>query len=337
MSFGYAVYFTERARNRVVRWDPDTGDADVVAGESRDPEGQLSDPYGLTFSGGDLVVADKFHHRLCRVRGKSLRHWPLTDPDRHRARRVDSPAYYNPDELLCPTSLFGESSGAVLCTFFEDHTIYRIYPDGRLELVLGVVRNVPHLKDEPRSVIPAEEARQTPLWGPTGVVERADGTIFFVERDSQIVREYHPDRGLRAVFDFAQRGRSQEASESPLEGSVQDYSPPSPCSLGLDGEGRLYVCDPVHSCVLRLDHAGKTFRRVVMQVRNPDAYIDRGPVALAFGPDGTAWLADSSSQSIQAYDPGGEGEWTPRPGKLTSVAGEALVLAVGGMGLVMGP
>jgi hypothetical protein len=33
MDFGYKVYFTERRRNRVISWDPDHGDTQVVAGD----------------------------------------------------------------------------------------------------------------------------------------------------------------------------------------------------------------------------------------------------------------------------------------------------------------
>lgn len=340
MSFGYAIYFSDRKRNRVVRWDPDNGDVDIVAGANgdQDPSQQLSDPYGLAFSGPDLLVADKFHHRVCRIRGKGkkLETVALKTVDNHRARNAESPAFYNPDEFLCPTSLFGEPSGSVLCTFFDDHTIYRIHPDGRLELILGVVRNVPHLKDEPRETVSPKEVRTTALWGPTGVVERSDETIFFVERDAQIVREYHPKRGMRSVFALSQLGRWNQASEAPVEGSVRDYHPVSPCSLALDSKGKLLVCDTMHSSVLRVDLERGRFRRVHLSQRKPQTYIDRGPLAVAFGSDGTAWLADSAAESIQGYVVGKGEDWVPLNARLDSVQGEPLLFTPGGMGLVLG-
>ena len=49
MAFGYAVYFAEPDRNRVIRWDPDAGTAAVAAGEPTpaDPSQTLNKPYGL--------------------------------------------------------------------------------------------------------------------------------------------------------------------------------------------------------------------------------------------------------------------------------------------------
>lgn len=337
MAFDYVIYFTDRKKNRVVRWDPNSNDTRIVAegGHSTDESQRLSDPYGLAFSGDSLLVADKFHHRICRIKRGRVETLPLHTTDGHRARRSDSPAFFNPDELPCPTSLFGEPSGAVLCTFFEDHTIYRIHADGRLEHLLGVVRNVPHLKDAPSEYVSLQDVRKTPLWGPTGIVERPDGTLFFVERDAQLVREYHPSRGLRSVFGVNDRTRWLEVAEAPASGNTGEYHPVSPCSLALDNQGRLHVCDPIHASVLRIE-PDERFTRVVLSTRKPEVYVDRGPLAVAFGSDGTAWLADSAAESIQGYQIDNTGHWTPLEARLTSVLGEPLDLAPGGMGLVLG-
>jgi sugar lactone lactonase YvrE len=332
MAFGYSVYFADRRKKRVIRWDPDDGDVEVLAGPGRD----LVEPYGLAFSGSDLLVADKFGDRIARFQGTKLEPMKLRAVDNHRARRRESPGNFDPDILSSPTSLFQEPSGAVLCTFFDDHTIYRVHSDGRLELVLGVVRNVPFLKDEPRERLSPDEAKRTPLWGPTAVVERSDGTIFFVERDAQIVREYHPDRGMKSVFALSQRARWMLEPEAPAEGSVDEYHPFSPCTLALDREGRLHVCDTVHASVLRIDTGKSRFRRVYRSPRGPEQHVDYGPLAVAFGPDGTAWLADSAAASIRAYSVGTGGEWTPSKHELRAVAGEPLHLPSGGMGLVAG-
>lgn len=334
MAFGYSVYFTDRRKKRVVRWQPDSGDVEILAEAS--PLHGLSEPYGLAFSGSDLLVADKFHHRICRIRKGKLEPVEFRVVDNHRVRKPDSPVFFDPHQLPCPTSLFGEASGSVLCTFFEDHTIYRIFPDGRLELILGVVRNVPYLKDEPREAVPSGKAEKTPLWGPTGVVERSDGTLFFVERDAQIVREYHRERGMRSVFTLSQRARWQGALEAPMEGSTHEYHPVSPCTLSLDREGRLHVCDTVHASVLRVDPWNCSFSRVHLSRRKPQVYVDRGPLAAAFGPDGTVWLADSAAGSIRAYAVKPDGDWTPLEHELQIVQREPLDLPSGGMGLVVG-
>lgn len=337
MGFGYALYFSDRVKQRVVRWDPDSGDVDIVANTrtGADPSRMSSDPYGLTFSGGELVVSDKINSRISRIKAKRLEHIALKDPDKHRARKPESPTFYDPNRLASPTSLFGEPSGSVLCAFYDDNTIYRIHKDGRLELVLGKVQNTHFLRGEPLENVPASEARTTPLRGPMGVLERSDGTIFFVERDSQIVREYHPSRGLKSVFSFSQLGRWYEAPEAPPEGSLQEYHPVAPNSLALDREENLHLCDNIHASVLRIDLVTRRFKRCHLSHRKPNVYIDRGPLALAFGPDGTAWLADSAAESIQAYAVDKQGRWTPRDVRLTSVQNERLSFRPGGMGFLV--
>jgi len=338
VGFGYAVYFTERATNRVLRWDPDSGDVDVVAGgtPTTEPGQSLSDPYGLAFSGSDLLISDKHHHRICSVRSGRLHPLELKDVDRHRAIKSDSPRFFDPSILASPTTLVSEPGGSVVCTFFDDHTIYRIHADGRLELLLGVVRNTPHRKGELQETIPCMQARGTPLRGPTGIVEKRDGTLFFVERDVQVVREYYPDRGIRSIFSISQLGRWYKSSAAPESGDTSSYHPVSPTSLALDLDERLHVCDPMHLSVLRVDLKDGTFQRVHLSKRSAEDYVDKGPLAIVFGPDGTAWLSDSAAGSIRAFDVDKRGTWSPRDAELSSVLGEVLKLSAGGMGLVVG-
>src|SRR5579863_8599308 len=143
MGFGYAIYFVERNKNRVVRWDPDSGDVDVVAGDSKadEPEQTLKEPYGLILDArGSLLVADKLHNRVCRIDQGRLTALQLTDPAGSRTGHSDSPRNYDP-RLRTPTGLFAEEKNSVLCTFSDDHTIYRIHESGELEHLLGVLPN----------------------------------------------------------------------------------------------------------------------------------------------------------------------------------------------------
>ncbi len=334
MGFGYAIYFPERPRNRVVRWDPDSGDVDIVAGEPKDgdPTQILVDPYGVTFDKDrTLIVSDKY--RLCRLRKGRLETIQLRDVDGHRARTKDSDPMYDPSRLYCPTTVIREKEGSLVCTFSEDRTIYRIHADGRLELILGRVKNRPCAIRAPREYVPPEEALNVPLDDPTGVVKKADGTFYFIERQPQIVRRYHPREGLRSLFPLSMSDRWVRRHEAPERGSINDYHPAFPASLALDADDYLYVCDPIHSGVLRIDEDAGAFHRVIRVAHG--IFFDRGPVALAFGADGTAWVMDSMSGGLQAYGLKSKTSWSPLDSRLTQIRGVPMRFTPGGMGMVV--
>lgn len=339
MAFGYQIFFVERAKFRVVRWNPDSGATSIVTGGtgSINPALSVTDPYDLAFNqAGELLVTDKHLNRICRFGRDGMRPLSLSDPNGHRARQADSPSAFVPEELLSPASLFVEKSGALLCAFYDDHTVYRIHSNGRLELVAGLAPNRPYFHDKPRQYVPPNELKSEPILCPTGVVAKRDGTVYFIERMTQTVREIHPERGMRSVFALAKVAEGFRRTSAPPRGRLDDYHPAFPTCLALDGREALFLCDPVHSAVLRLDLEEGTFERVLFTPRGSGSRLDGGPVALAFGRDGTAWVANSNTNTIKAYGVNPVGEWSPKGATLSQVQGDALNLTRGGMGLVVG-
>ena len=187
MAYGYRIYFTERAKHRVVRWDPDTGAVVTVAGAESAAgaaDQQLRDPYGLAIDrDGHLLIADQLNHRITRLTSR-MEMLGVQVEDRHRQRGAQTPLHRRsgPDVLQCPTGLFVEADGSLLCAYSDDHTIYRRHPRGRLDLVLGVPPNRPQVFGAFQEVVPPAAVAEVGIWGPTGVVKRPDGTIFFIER-----------------------------------------------------------------------------------------------------------------------------------------------------------
>jgi hypothetical protein len=339
MPFGYAIYFSERKKNRVLRWNPDSGEVRVVAGESGGGEAsqRLNDPYGLAISeSGELIVSDKLNHRLCLLRNDRLEAIQLLDVNGHRTRTPDSQPAYEADKPHCPASLYREREGTLLIAFYDDNTIYRLHRDRGLELVLGIVPNRPFAHQAPRHSIPWQETKEVPLRGPVGVVSRTDGTIFFVERQTQVVREYHPSRGLRSLFNLSQMSTWSKRTEAPASGSMDSYHPVSPVSLALNYNEELFLCDNLHGAVLKLRPGDGTFVRVLASTRRAGSCSDSGPLAIAFGREGTAWLASSEGNVIQSYTVGLDEQWSPGPWKLESFNGQPLDLIAGGLGLVLG-
>jgi hypothetical protein len=337
MGFGYAVYFTERSKHRVVRWDPDTGDVDIAAGEPADgdPDQTLSQPYGLAFDrGGSLHIADKAHHRICKLSGGRLKSLALSDPQGTRRRRPDSPLGYDP-LLQCPTALFMEEDGSFLCSFADDNTIYRVHKDQSLELVLGVPPNRNILFMWHPKPIPPTKISESPLRIPTGVVKRKDGTIFFIERVPQVVRAYHPDTGLRCLFPHELHWEYSQRSQAPDLAFIGRYHPSYPGSLALDSQEVLHMTEVRHACVFRIDVATGEMRKVIQLERSKDRILV-GVAGLAFGPDGTAWIMNTVSGSVQGFEPTAEGYWKDMGIRLTQIRGVAIKIPDAGSGLALG-
>ena len=326
MPFGYSVYFSERPRHRVVRWSPDSGDLEIVAGEP--PDGaisqKLADPYGLAFDrDGQLLIADKFNHRICRLVNGRLEALTLRDVDRHRAKRHDSYPGYDP-AIRCPTGLWSEPGGSFLCTFSDDYVICRIRPKGELELVLGIPRCRPYHFTGLREFVPPADVPNTPLDIPTGIVEHPDGTLFFIERKPQVVREYHPKSGLRCLFPIRRQKEEVRKRKPPEEAQLSESYLGCPASLALDAQQRLYVCDTWFGCVWRVELASKRVTNV-LQFHDRNGFDPAGPVALGFGPDGTAWVVDSVNGAVEAYDTTPMNGWRATGTRLTEIRGQPLL------------
>jgi sugar lactone lactonase YvrE len=337
--YGYRIYFTERAKHRVVRWDPDSGVVTTVAGGELAAAGSdqaLMDPYGLAIDkGGHLLIADKLSNRIVRITNRVERVEHHIH-DRHRAVRADTPSHRrrNLEVLQCPTGLFVEPNGDVLCAYSDDHTIYRLHRDGRSDLILGVPPNRPQIFGAFREVVPAAELADAGIWGPTSVVARPDGTIFFIERGYQEVRMYRPGGELRAIFPLRLAIPYRDRPVAPDRASISEYHPTFPTSLTLDGAGRLYMTDIAQGVVMSIDLESRRVSKVIdiPATSGPQG----GPVAMTFGPDGTAWLLESRTGSVRSYRPTSTGLWSALPTVLQSRPGNGLTINHGGAGIVCG-
>jgi sugar lactone lactonase YvrE len=328
VSFGYKVYFTERARNRVVCWDPDRGDSEVVAGEPKDgaADQKLKSPYGLAMdSAGCLLIADKRNSRLCRLRNGRLEKVQTRDGDGHRrsrfTERVDNPEN--------PTGVFVEKGGTLLVAYSDDFTIYRVRADGTLQLVLGVPPNRHALFEGYFETVKADKLPQTPLHMPTGVVEASDGTIYFIERGYQAVREYKLGGDLKSVF---MRGQDLGPVQPlPKKLSRFGFWPRYPSGLALDARENLYVADFVYGCVFMADLGSG-------DVTTISTGAGSKPAAICFGPDGTLWVLDLGLAQVKGYRKSSRGAWQAAEATLKTESDPAALscAALGGAGIVCG-
>lgn len=136
-------------------------------------------------------------------------------------------------------------------------------------------------------------ARAASLTGPAGIAVAPDGTIYFADMWNQRVRAIAPDGTIRTVAGNGARhygGDGGPATEAYLG---------NPSAVALDREGNVYIADPRHSHIRRVDRSGT----ISAYVGNGFAR-DRGdggsrlaaeitaPRSVAIGPDGALYLGD---------------------------------------------
>jgi hypothetical protein len=303
VGFGYKVYFSERPKNRVVCWNPDTTQAEVVAGEPADgdPSQKLSEPYGLELNSADeLLIADKMKHRICRLVKGRLEPLAVSDLDGHR-KGVRGRA---PNELWCPTSLLREKNGTLLCAYSEDHTIYRIHPDGKLELVLGIPPNRHYNFEGCQASFNPQQIQNAPIRMPTGLAKGKDGTLYFIERGYQVVREYHPKFGLRSLFPLGNTQKMRGCA-LPETVSAQEFYPSCPTGLLIDQKNRLFLADYALGAVYALDLAS---RKLQLVWQTPERATG-GPAGITFGPDGVLWILDAAGKIVRGLVEQSQNKW----------------------------
>ncbi len=298
MGFGYKVYFTERAKNRVIGWDPDTGSASVIAGDGvtgSESDQRLHSPYGLAVDDeGHLLIADKMNHRFARLTNRLA---PLATRDASGTRSSRFPGHRHAP--MNPTSIARRKHGGkgYLAAYSDDNTIYHIHPNGDLELVMGVPPLLGAVFTGFQASIPEAEIKRVPLNMPTALAERDDGTIFFIERGYQVIRVYSPGNGIVVLFPWIEPA---QRNQSPLPDSLSmaDFQPSYPTSLALDGQGRLFIADARQQAVWCVDEG----RGVVERVYRSQALASQagGPAAITFGSDGTLWVLDHGEGRVNA-------------------------------------
>ena len=338
MGFGYGVYFSERERNRVVRWDPDTGEADVIAGEPADGDKTqtLRDPYGLAFdSGGNLLITDKMNCRIVRLKKGRLEELPLKDVTGHRNRLKNSSPGYQPFPICAPSGIWAEKGKSLLVSFHDDGTVYRIGPDGRIELLLGMVPNRNYFHAGTRETVPIAELPDTPMRRPTGIVSRSDGTIYVIERGYQLLREYRPGKAYRSLFPMSKQKEWYRKTPPAGDLPFSDYACVYPGSLALDQDENLYMTEVNQRCIMKIDVQAKRARKVLDSRQDPGAGLG-GISALSFGSDGTAWVMDAAAGGVEGYRTDRGIPWTPSGVALREIRGKPLRLAPGGAGLITG-
>jgi hypothetical protein len=316
------IFLAERARNRVL-FLPDSGDPACVVLDHG-----LNDPYGLTLTpDGRLIIADKMHHRLLVV-DEDIRLVKTHDVANHRktpfARKRDFP--------WCPTSVWIEPASTWLVSYSEDHAIYRIQTDGALELVVGIHAGQHIRYSGCREHVPPAEVHQVALQQPTSVVQMADGSVVFIERRFQCIRQFHPERGSTSVFPVGNQEAWEyhrvKARDLPEIMPVASYHPTYPTAITVSSDDTLIIADGAQQCVWEL--RGKSLHCI---------YRSRGegrggPSGLTWTKNNMLWVFDSSESSVVGLRRENYGCWS----RVVNLTGDIAIVSRGpeGTGLTWG-
>jgi streptogramin lyase len=131
--------------------------------------------------------------------------------------------------------------------------------------------------------------------------------VLFIERGYQVVRSYHPGRGIRGIFPLARAMAFVNGEPLAESMAIDAYHPAFPTGLAQDAAGRWYLADAAHRRVWQVDDEAGTLRCVVAS----QGAGRGGPAALGFGPDGVLWVLDYSEPGIRGYRPRESGRWEP--------------------------
>jgi sugar lactone lactonase YvrE len=302
MAYGYTIYFSCRSNNRVLCWDPDSGRADILAGEGSpftQPQQKLKDPYGLAVDPtGGVIIADKLNNRIVRIKGGTFTVVPTLDRE-DRSHRTSLRDVGFP---VTPAGLSLEPDGTLLISYSEDGTIRRLLPNGTLKVAIGIHPMYNYVLSGCEEIVPPPRSNYFPINRPTSIASEGYGHTYFIERGYQLVRRLDANGVLSCVF------KPNPHISSPPQGvgatvRTSDYAPPFPTSVALNRHGIVYVADAAHGCVWEVDEPNGIARCIGMSDRSGNVKSQAGPAALAFGPDGVLWILDFGEKRVWGIRP----------------------------------
>ena len=212
--------------------------------------------------------------------------------------------YWPIDVTIVPT-------GEAYIIDWNNHRVRRVRADGNLETVIGTdfVGDGPY--DESDQVLPGALGTTVHLNHPTHLLPLADGTLLLTAWHNHKLRTYDPASGLVQVICGAGPGYGGDG------GPAREALLSQPSQTVLGPEGELYTLDQRNQRVRKIAPDG-TIGTVVgtgvagfagdggppreAQIRLPDGSNPPPGGALAFGPQGRLYIADTLNHRIRRVD-----------------------------------
>ncbi len=137
--------------------------------------------------------------------------------------------------------------------------------------------------------------------GPAGIAIDASGVIYVADADNHTIRKVHTDGSVVTLAGLA--GTSGPAVTGTVAGTAARFN--EPWAVALSSSGTLYVADMANSAIRTVDTTtGATTTLIgglgAGQTNGPSAVASiHEPRGLAFGPDGSLYIADYENDLIR--------------------------------------
>lgn len=248
---------------------------------------------------GGVIVLDWNNHRVREIDGEGRIHTILGTG--RIGDGVDGPALQT--ELNHPTHVAFDRDGRLVLSAWQNFKVMRLGDDGSLTTIAGTGKRG-FAGDEG----PATSAQ---LDLPANVAFAADGSMFIGDQGNQRVRRVDPQGVIHTVVGTGEAGYGGDdgpALDAKIQGPSGQTASPS-LKIALDAEGNLYVADSGNHRVRKVDSSGviRTIAGTGVAGYSGDggpavsAELSR-PTDLAFGPDGSLFIADTDNSCIRRVD-----------------------------------
>ncbi len=234
------VYVSEYFAHRVLRWDPATGDLEVVVGTGQSgrgadglpaPQAAIRTPDGIALDrNGHLLVADKGNHRICRV---DLATGVLETVAESREKKGS-------EKRWTPGPIAADAQGNLWIGDLESNRLLRLAPGASEPVVMAGAGGIGD----------GGAATAARLAHPGSVVADARGDLYVSDTLHHRVRVIEAATGrIRTLAGTGMHGYNGDGI--PATQAWLSY----PAELQIDGKGRIYFGDYYNNRVRVVDPA----------------------------------------------------------------------------------
>jgi sugar lactone lactonase YvrE len=304
---GDHIYFSDTANNRIRRFNVQTGEISLVAGDGQAQHAgdgdsaltaSLSRPRGITFdASGNLYIADSGNHRVRKI-GADGKIGTVAGNGTGAANDDDglsatNAALYEPDDVAV------DATGTVYVVERLAHRVRRFTVGGTITTVAGT-RTAGGVEAE------GGRAVESPLYNPQAIAIEKSGALLVADTGNQRIRRVGADGTIRTVAGNGAAGYGRDG------GPATEAFINNPTGITADGSGNLYIGDTDNQSIRRVSPDG--IIATVAGTERTAGFNGDGSPATQFAmyrpsivvpyTDCSLLVADTSNQRIRRVWPG---------------------------------